>query len=280
MSGNERRTRKPLNPPSTEHSGRTTPTSVDSWSKETPVDYLFKNNVTAVMTESINHLIMNRPDDPIRFLVDYFASSSYDVVNEAYMKLSWSHFMRKSYQRNILEVYDTLVSVENGKSNLCGLLGKRFNELLRKLTDDLPQPYGQRCYVKVKSRDAEVIVFDRFYHAVLLLHVMKDFIRTVQDVYRDIDFANAGRASEVLCSIVLSRLSGHAVQGKTDDMDLLEKDIDKMSLYSSVCKDKEVLGASLIRELQESSDLASEPSRFMEEQSFVEKAVQIILDMV
>merc|ERR1719354_991948 len=131
------------------------------------------------MTESINHLIMNKPDDPIRFLVDYFASSSYNAVSEAYMKLSWSHYARKSYQRNILEVYDTLVSFENKDSGLCGLLGKRFNELLTKLSDDIPAPYGRQCYLKVRSREAQVIVFDRFYHAVLLLHVMKDFVRTV-----------------------------------------------------------------------------------------------------
>lgn len=195
------------------------------------------------------------------------------------MKLSWSHYSRKSYQRNILEVYDTLVSYQSKKSGLCGLLGSRFNELLTKLTEDVPAPYGRKCYLKVRCREAEVIVFDRFYHAVLLSHVMKDFVTTVLAVYKDLDFQNAGKANDALCRCVLSKLEGDGRANNT--IDVLQDKLSKMNPFASLGSNGlERNSDDLIQELQFSLDSTSDQNDYMEHDTFVEKAVQIFLDMV
>jgi len=295
MSGNDRRARtKVHNPTSTtttsgEQSGCTTPTSVDSLRDTTPVDYLFKSNITSIMTESINHLIMTKPDDPIAFLVDYFASSSYDVVNEAYTKLSWTHFGRKSYERNILQVYDTLVNYENtDSSSLRGLLGNRFNRLLTKLSADLPPAYGNKCLAKIESRDSEVITFDRFQHAILFLHVMKDFIVTVRGVYKDLDLYNMGKCNEAMCNVVLDSLCAKNKQKPemSNGVAMVTEKLTAMNMKECGKEEEKVVGGScntnsLMRDLQELIEsTSSEQYECMEEKVFVDKAVDIFINIV
>ena len=289
MATNERRSRKVVNAPSTEHSGQTSPISTDGLTKDTPSDYLFKNNVTSVITESINSLIMNRPDDPIHFLMNYFASSSCDPVNEAYLKLSWSHFTKKSYQRNLLEVYNTLISVENKSSHLYGLLGDRFNELLRKLSDQLPDQIANACVKKLHARDTQVITFNRFYQAVLLLDVMKDFIKTVEAVYIDLDIGNVGKASDGLCTLILSKLKSNinCHQNKGDNnVTMISDELEQLRISteegnrSRIFDGDETLITDLQEMLESASSSASSQPEYMEQEAFVDMAVQIFLDKV
>lgn len=183
----------------------TTDNSLDD--QETPVDYLSRNNTTTLVKEAVRVLLANRPDDPLQFLVDFFAPSRQTkTVENAYSRLCWTDYSMPVYQRNILEVYDTLVSMKNEGTRLKGLLGSRFNELLRKLADDLPTQYANEIYQRIETRDDQVISFKRFYHSVLFLHVMRDFTLIAQAMHRDLDVQGHGKVSRNLCTLVFDHL--------------------------------------------------------------------------
>jgi len=206
-----------------EHDNQQQQTTADNTAddQETPVDYLSRNNTTTLVKEAVRVLLANRPDDPLQFLVDFFAPARrVKSVDSAYDRLCWTDYSMPIYQRNILEVYDTLVSMKNEGTRLKGLLGFRFNELLRRLSDDLPTQHSAEVYQRVKRRNDQVISFKRFYHSVLLLHVMKDFALIAQDMHRDLDVQGHGKVSRDLSELVLDRLFASFGQLSESDSEL------------------------------------------------------------
>lgn len=181
---------------------------------ETPIDYLSHTNATGLIKHAVHTLLQNRPEDPIQFLADYFAPTDSNSVETAYEKLSWAHYSSSVYQRNVLQVYDTLTTSKNEGTTLKGLLGQQFNGLLGKLCDELPHKYSQHVFLRVKKKVDHVITFNTFYRDVLMLHVLKDFIQIVKETFNDLDIHASGKASLKLCNLVLDNLFVSVIQAK------------------------------------------------------------------
>ena len=205
MSNHERRLRRhPIQQPTTTEYDRSN-TSDD---QETPIDYLSRNNATALIKEAVKVLLSNRPDDPLQFLVEYFApKTNYTAVETAYEKLNWTDYSMSVYQRYVLEVYDSLCSMRNEDSHLKGLLGIRFNELLKKLSDDLPARFSDLVLGRLETRPNQVISFKRFYHSVLLMKVLKRFVSLTKAMHQDLDVQGVGKVSKELCILVVNHLA-------------------------------------------------------------------------
>lgn len=243
----------------------------DDLSKETPIDYLYHNNTTDILKKAINAVIENQPDDPITFLVDFFATiatppSVASILEEAYKKLSWSHYSQKPYQYNILEVFNTLVAVKNKDTKLKGLHGEQFSMLLKMIAEQLPSPYGETCLNHLFVEPYHVISFKRFYHSILLLHVMEDCIRIVIDVYRYLDIHNVGKINKKVCANVLSMLNN-------------QKDIDsEVNLFTRTKREEDSPFMFNLCDFVDSN--LNSWDDFMEEDTFVAAAVKIFLKRV
>lgn len=186
---------------------------------ETPIDYLSHTNTTDLIKQAVHTLLQNRPEDPIQFLVDFFAPSENSSIEMAYEKLSWAHYSSPVYQRNALQVYDTLTTAKNEGTSMKGLLGKQFNCLLEKLCDDLPHNYSQHVYKRICKRNNHVITFNPFYRHVLMLHVLRDFIQIVKDIFNDLDVNTTGTVSRKLCHVVQNNLFASVIH-QTDKTNL------------------------------------------------------------
>lgn len=281
----EKRSRRTPNLSSREHSGQNSPSplvEVKEISKDTPRDFLFKNHVHNLVSDAINCLIMYRPEDPILFLMNYFKSSSNDPVVEACSKLLWAHYTNKAYQRNVLEVYNELIAAKCKHSHLCGLLGERFNQLLLRLSADLPEQISDACIRKLQARDSQVIIFNRFYHAILLLHVIKDFIKTLKDIYQDLDVGNVGKATDGLCSLILSKLqcSSDALEENKEGETSINTEFKGLSISTEKFGSESNTNINDLQEMIDSVAASSKQPEYMEQDAFVDMAVQIFLDKV
>ncbi|XP_066928206.1 uncharacterized protein [Clytia hemisphaerica] len=202
MNQHERKSRRHAQQP---HDDVTTEQIAED--QETPIDYLSRNNHTTLIKDAVKVLLANRPDDPLQFLVDFFAPKTQTtIIEKAYDKLCWTDYSMPVYQRNVLEVYDQLTAMKNEDTHLKGLLGIRFNELLEKLANDLPEVFAEGVYLRVKTRQDQVISFRRFYHSILLMHVLKDFVSLIKAMHKDLDVQDFGKVSQKLCSLVVERL--------------------------------------------------------------------------
>lgn len=195
---------------------------------ETPIDYLSHTNTTTLIKQAVHTLLQNRPEDPIRFLADFFApAANITSVESAYEKLSWAHYSSSVYQRNALQVYDILTTAKNEGSTLKGLLGRQFNSLLKKLCDDLPQRYSQIVFKRVHKRTDHVITFNTFYRDVLMLHVLRDYIHIVKETFHDLDVNATGEASLKLCNLIVDKLFASVIHtGSTFENTNANKDLD------------------------------------------------------
>lgn len=189
-------------------------------SNEDESDYLRRTNVTTEITNAVETLLQNRPQDPIQFLIDLFApcSGTYSV-DSACEKLSRAHYSCPVYQRNALQVYDVLMTCDNQHTQLKGLLGQRFNSLLEKMSACLPNDYPSLVMQRMRKRDNHVISFNTFYRDVLLIHVLKDFIDSVNEMFNDLDVHATGKASQYLCDHVVECLFGSSKEGECIGVD-------------------------------------------------------------
>ena len=208
MNTHERRLRRhPIQQQQQQQSIECEPSNTSD-DKETPIDYLSHNNATTLIKEAVKVLLTNRPDDPLQFLADYFApKTNCTAVETAYDKLNWADYSMSVYQRNVLEVYDNLCSMRNEDSHLKGLLGIRFNELLEKLSADLSHRFSKLVFERLETRPNQVISFRRFYHSILLMKVLKDFVSLTKAMHQDLDVQGVGKVSKELCILVVNRLA-------------------------------------------------------------------------
>lgn len=209
----------------------------NSEDQESHIDYLSRNNSTTLIKDAVKVLLANRPADPLQFLADYFSPNRTNTapqssettlstrqctaIQEAYDKLNWADYSMPVYQRNVLEVYDRLCVMRNEGSQLHGLIGVRFNELLARLSANLPVRFSEIVYERVKVRPNQVISFNRFYHSVLLFSVLPDFVLLTRSMHTDLDVPGVGAVSKELCVLVAERLSSSGVlngEDKADDI--------------------------------------------------------------
>lgn len=179
--------------------------SVDDIFKLTPIDYLYHTSATDLIKNAMHEVVMYKPDDPIQFLIDYFAPSNEDPILEAYEQLQRCHFTERMYQQNVLEIYQKLMTLKNENTHIKGLTGNRFNKLISKCVENFNAEIQTLCTKKLSARPMQVIVFNKFYYAALLCQVLKDFIIICVGIYKDLDVDNTGKSSNILCLALLEK---------------------------------------------------------------------------
>ena len=241
-----------------------TESSVDDIFKLTPIDYLYHTNATDLIKNAMHEVVMYRPDDPIQFLIDYFAPSNEDPILEAYEQLQRCHFTERMYQQNVLEIYQKLMTLKNENTHITGLTGNRFNKLILKCVESFNTDIQTLCMKKLLARPMQVIVFNKFYYAVLLCQVLKDFIIICVGIYKDLDVDNAGKSSHILCQALL---------------DKFEENLSMQTLHSKIGTDKfRDCNTYLLKLNDVMTGIGS--IAVMEEEEFVVNAVKTFLSNV
>lgn len=234
--------------------------SVDDIFKLTPIDYLYHTSATDLIKNAMHEVVMYKPDDPIQFLIDYFAPSNEDPILEAYEQLQRCHFTERMYQQNVLEIYQKLMTLKNENTHIKGLTGNRFNKLISKCVENFNAEIQTLCTKKLSARPMQVIVFNKFYYAALLCQVLKDFIIICVGIYKDLDVDNTGKSSNILCLALLEKF---------------EENLRRQTLHNKIGIKKFSDWSTYLSEL---NDIMTDVG--MEEEEFVLNAVKIFLNNV
>ena len=182
--------------------------SLDNFN-ESARDFLLVSNTTSIIKSALSALFNHQPDDPIQFLIEYFERFKPDPITVSCKKLTRFQFQEMGFMSNILDVYNDLTSLENEDTDVKGLLGKQFNELLEKLSENLLGEQGNMCLIKLQYYTRQVVSFKRFYRSILTMHVIKKFIQIIEKIYVDLNFSNDGTACNDLCKAVLYSLDNY-----------------------------------------------------------------------
>jgi len=267
MTSSERRGKKNLESLNKCGTTTTSDTANEDNSKETYLDYLYHTKTSSVVQGAINALIENRPEDPIKYLVEYFAMASnpsYSPLQEAYQRLFWVRHSEPAFQRNVLDAYNILNAHRSKKSELQGLTGETFNEFLLKVCDSLPNKFSESAFQKVVTRSNQMISFRRFYRSVLLLLVLKDFINVTEALYKDLDYLRTGKSQKDLCHFVLDSISQCQMNSseKDQDQDVNMFGFKLLKAITGSCSSGDVINQDVV----DSEDFTSDAVRIFLEQ--------------
>ncbi|CAL1548621.1 unnamed protein product [Lymnaea stagnalis] len=200
--------------------------SIQESSQETERQFMDKYNVNGMLKDVLTKLIANRPDDPIRFIANYFEAIALDdqpedIVNRALQVLSLTHYSRPVFETNVISAFDILSKFKISKK-LHGVNGVVHTQLLKALCKNMPPAVQVKLFKKIECSEHEAVPFTIFRSTIFTCCVLTDFISMAGNLFFTLDVQKTGNADKNLCTSTLDQLKTALSSSKKDVKRIME----------------------------------------------------------
>jgi len=178
--------------------------------QETERQFMDKNNVNSLLKDLLTKIISNRPDDPIKFIANYFESLTLedpanDLVNRAVQVLSLTHHSRPVFENNVRTAFQILGRFRVNK-RLHGVNGTIHGQLLQAVCQNIPSAVTIRLFKRLECSEHEAVSYDVFRSSVFTCCVLNDFVSMAGNLFTTLDVQKTGKADKALCESTLDQL--------------------------------------------------------------------------
>jgi len=194
---------------------------------------LDKGDTSPIIREALLKLLINRPENPVRFLCDYFRSVSTpqnrNRISQAVENILLSSYVKPVFERNVLSAFETLsMAKEMSVTGVGGAIFQEFvNELIAAYCSTRQVELRSSCFELVQKklavREHEVVNFAIFRSSVYLCLISVDFSQFCEQLFEELDVHKQGKISAKLVDSVLNDLLKGSldVHAETETMKLL-----------------------------------------------------------
>ena len=201
--------------------------------KEAPAEFMQRSHIDSLVNDALLALLQARPKEPIAFLSDYFGAflEPHNMLVSAHEKIMTNHYTSNIFENNLVEAFNVLRLEKSGKigqkpSASVGVRGEEHNDLLMKLTRDMPNKYAEPLLKILIKPAKQSVSFSSFRNDVTTVFLYEEFIRASLSIYEDIDFSGKGRASRELCNVFLKEFK--SLVGNGNPHGKVREDFDRM----------------------------------------------------
>ena len=193
---------------------------------DTDRQFMDRNGVNGLLKELLTKIISNRPDDPIKFIANYFESltledPSNDLINRAVQQLSLTHHSRPVFENNVKAAFQILGKYKISK-RLHGVNGTIHSQLLHNLCQHIPSAVTIRLLKRLECADHEAITYDVFRSSVFTCCVLNDFSVMAGNLFMTLDMQKTGKADKNLCESTLDQLRAALGSSRKDVKRIME----------------------------------------------------------
>ncbi|XP_035829423.1 tubulin polyglutamylase complex subunit 1 [Aplysia californica] len=193
---------------------------------ETDRQFMDKNNVNGLLKDLLTKLISNRPDDPIRFIANYFESVTLedpanDLVNRAVQVLSLTHHSRPVFENNVRSAF-LILSKHKVNKRLHGVNGTIHGQLMQALCQNIPSAVTIRLFKRLECSEHEAITYDVFRSSVFTCCVLNDYASLAANLFTTLDIQKTGKADKNLCESTLDQLRTALASSRKDVKRIME----------------------------------------------------------
>ncbi|XP_059162028.1 tubulin polyglutamylase complex subunit 1-like [Physella acuta] len=194
--------------------------------QETDRQFMDKNNVNGMLKDVLTKLIANRPDDPIRFIANYFETinledQSNDLIARVVQIINLTHHSRPVFETNIMAAYDLLNNHKISKK-IHGVNGTVHSQLLQSLCTEIPLPVTVKLFKKIGCAEHEAVPYDVFRSTVFTCCVLKDYVGMTGNLFNILDVRKTGKVDKVLCESTLEQLNTALASSQKDVKRIME----------------------------------------------------------
>mmetsp|Transcript_1968 Transcript_1968/g.2779 ORF Transcript_1968/g.2779 Transcript_1968/m.2779 type:complete len:275 (-) Transcript_1968:432-1256(-) len=166
-----------------------------------PVD--LKDMLDPYLKDSLVTLLENRPEDPIRFLAEYFrnATKGMKSVARSYRYIRLTKHNRDAFMENLASAFRAM-DAERGvgaskKSSIAspGVTQSQFKKLVEMLCDDFPLDVIDGIFQIMGKRKDDPIDFREFCGGVLACLIYEEFFEQVEWLFKCADTSGSGTIS-------------------------------------------------------------------------------------
>lgn len=186
--------------------------------------FLERTNVSAVLRDVLGKVIVNRPDDPVMFLADYFdalVEEQTSLIQRALRIITMTHHSRPVFEMNVRDSFDLLCNHKEHKK-LKGVNGGVYTELLQELSKPLPSSVTIKLLRKLECYDYEAVPYDVYYSSVFTCCVLREFANIAEQLFVSLDVQKNGKADKVLCEAVIDQLRTALGSARNDVKRIIE----------------------------------------------------------
>jgi len=200
-------------------------TTIES-TQETDRNFMDKNNVNSMLKDLLTKVISNRPDDPIRFIANYFENITLedptnDLINRAVQVLSLTHHSRPVFESNVRSAFEILSKYRVNK-RLHGVNGTIHSQLLHSMCQNIPSAVTIRLFKRLECAEYEAVPYDIFRSSVFTCCVLNDFVSLSSNLFMTLDVQKTGKADKSLCESTLDQLRAALGSNRKDVKRIME----------------------------------------------------------
>ncbi|CAG5119092.1 unnamed protein product, partial [Candidula unifasciata] len=186
-----------------------------------------KHNVHGVMRELLAKIIANRPENPIKFIADYFETLTLDdhqptdLISKAVQVLTLTHHSRPMFDTNVQTAFQLLNKYTINKK-LQGMNGTVLSHILHALCKNIPPVISIRLFKRLECFEYEAVTYDVFRSSVFTCCVLQDYITIADNLFQTLDVQKSGKADKHLCDVALEQLRNALASSRTDIKRIVE----------------------------------------------------------
>ena len=198
-----------------------TNTDDNSLANMRPEDYLERQNIRKDLSDAINLILENRPENPIHFLYDYF-SNHLDNSNSNTMKAYNLLTMNKYSTSNSLHIFEAFTLLEKGQDN-SGVKGIDFIKIVQMLWIDYPKSIFKAMLKIFDKNEDDTIEFNQFEAAIRTINMFEVYFDEMEELFRHLDYKNTGKISKDELFSSIQKLEKKGVELKLPSKSELEE---------------------------------------------------------
>eukprot|EP00744_Colponema_vietnamica_P027970 GILI01042248.1.p1 GENE.GILI01042248.1~~GILI01042248.1.p1 ORF type:complete len:248 (-),score=39.55 GILI01042248.1:77-820(-) len=166
-------------------------------------EYLDRTNVTAFLKDAVTLLLENRPENPIKFLADYFQAvvSGSTPIQRSYRYLRLSPHDRQIFMDNLFNAYLTLDTTRRSAATASGTAATGpanaasksiwtcddFSKLLALVCADFPPEVAETVLKVLNKEPADLITFEEFAGGVKACMIYEDFFLDAETIFNQLN---------------------------------------------------------------------------------------------
>ena len=194
---------------------------------------LEKGEVSPIVRDALLKLLVNRPENPVKFLCEYFRAVSNpqnrNRISQAVEIILLSSYGKPVFERNALASFEMLsLAKEMSVTGVCGTVFQEFvNELIAAYCASKQVELRSSCLEQLQKklavREHEVVNFAIFRSSVFLCLIAVDFASFCEQLFCELDVHKQGKISSKLTESILNELfkGSLEVNAETDTLKLL-----------------------------------------------------------
>ena len=161
--------------------------------------------LTAYMKDVVALLLENRPEDPVAFVAEYFATASRGAppLARSYEWIRYSDRSREAFMDNLVTAYNALNSSTGGP----GLTGKQYNKLLRQVCTDFPVDVVHSVMTLLGKGANDMVDFPAFCAGINACLMYEEFFEYAEWLFKGCDQVSTGSISRDSFLSILQKIS-------------------------------------------------------------------------